>query len=144
MCKNITMKKFVRVLLVAFCSMAVFLLAGCETENLSSLKDISRPYTGVYECEKISLGDRDMTDKFEKLTLELKPDGTFTAAYETAEGRQGSYSGAYALDTEKGEIVLSAKQGTRTGSFTFPYEKGTIVIDRNLFGTPLHAEFSMP
>lgn len=136
------MKKFAFSLLIVLCALLVFV--GCDAEDMGSLKDVTRPYTGIYECEELSVGGKDLREKFEKITLELKPDGTFTAAYSTAEGSGASIDGAYTLDTEKGEITLSAKQGARSRAFTFPYEKGTIRIERNLFGRLLHAEFRMP
>ena len=128
------MKKFVHGLILSIlCLMSLLLLTACETEELGSLKDVSRPYAGLYQCEKITLGGRDMTEKFEKLSLELKQDGQFELSYRTAEG-----------NSEKNEITFSAKQGTRQRSFSFPYEKGAVRIDYNLFGTLLHAEFKMP
>lgn len=124
--------------------LCVLFLTACEAEKMSSLKDVTRPYAGLYQCEKIMLGDRDLTERFDHIYLELKQDGEFELSYETAEGIAASYEGNYGVDSEAGTITLSAKQGTRTRAFTFPYEKGAIVIDYNLFGTLLYAEFRMP
>ena len=139
------MKKFVHGLILSvLCLMSLLFLTACETEELGSLKDVSRPYAGLYQCEKITLGGRDMTEKFEKLSLELKQDGQFELSYLTAEGNEGGYRGNYEIDSEEKEITFSARQGTRQRSFSFPYEKGAVRIDYNLFGTLLHAEFKMP
>ncbi len=136
------MKKFVRIAVLLVSLLSLFCLAACETEEMGTLKDISRPYAGVYECEKISLGGKDMTEKFQKFSIELKQDGSFEATYRTA-GREGGYGGTYAVDSEKGEITFSAKERGDGKSFTFPYEKGKIVIDYNLFGHLLYAEFTL-
>ncbi len=139
------MKKFVHGLILSIlCLMSLFFMTACETEELGSLKEVTRPYAGFYQCETITLGGRDMTDKFETLTLELRQDGQFVVSYLTAEGNEGSYRGNYEIDIEEKEITFSAKQGTRQKAFSFPYEKGAVRIDYNLFGTLLHAEFKMP
>lgn len=139
------MKKFIFRAAMAVCFLAaLFCLSACEAEDLGSLKDISRPYTGMYQCETITIGGRDMTEKFEELSLELKGNGTFEISYLTADGNEGAYGGTYAVDEEKGEITFSAKQGARSRAFTFPYEKGSVRMDYNLFGSLLHAEFKQP
>lgn len=138
------MKWFALAIFTAFSAVILLFCAGCDAKEPGPLKDVSRPYTGIYDCERLSLGDKDMTDKFEKFSLELMRDGAFKASFETKEGNVGSYDGVYTVDTERGEITLSSKQGMRTKSFTFPYEKGRILIDYNLFGALLHAEFKMP
>ena len=136
------MKKFAQALCLAMFSVFfLFCLAACDAENMGSLKDISRPYAGMYVCKELSLGGRDMRGDFEEITLELKQDGSFVLLYETKEGNRGGYNGTYGLDSEKGEISLTARQGKRDKSFTFPYRNGTIYIDYNLFGTLLHASF---
>ncbi len=137
------MRKLYILLLVPIALFAV-LFTGCDAEEMGSLKDISKPYTGIYECEKLLLGGKDYTDSFRSFTVELSGDGSFSLAYETAEGGRGGLGGNYSLDTEKGEITFTGKQGARSVSHTFPYEKGSILVDYNFFGTLLHAEFSMP
>lgn len=140
------MKKFVQTVFFTVCAlMLLFVLAGCKSVGeMGNLKDVSKPYTGIYECEKLSLGGKDMTDAFEKVTLELKGDGSFEIFYRTAAGGEGGYEGGYTLDETGGEITFSAMKGARQKSFTFPYEKGAVHIDYNLFGNLLHAEFRMP
>ncbi len=139
------MKKIFGALSCLLAVSLLFCLAACQkAEDLSSLKDISRPYTGIYRCEKITVGGMDLTGKFEKLSLELKGNGNFVISYQTAEGNEGGYGGNYRIDEKKKEIVFSAKEGKREQSFAFPYEKGTVRIDYNLFGNLLHAVFRMP
>ncbi len=139
------MKKFFGTIATLLAVCFLFCLAACErAEDMSSLKDISHPYAGMYKCEKISIGGRDLTDRFQKLSLELKGDGNFLISYLTAEGSEGGYGGTYQIDEERKEITFSGKEGARQRAFTFPYEKGAVRIDYNLFGNLLHAEFRMP
>ena len=136
----ITMRKIVLPMLTAF--LCLFVLCGCEVENMSSLPDLSRPYLGVYECEELSLGGEDMTQKFEFVRLELLYGGNFQLSYRTATGSEGGYSGEYEMKEDN--ITFTAQYGVLRRSFTFPVEKGSIFIDYNLNGRLLHAQFKMP
>ena len=139
------MKKFAFALVFAICILSASFLVGCDKAGeMGSLKDISKPYTGLYECKTLSIGGRDMTDTFESVTLELKGDGSYEIFYRTTTGKEGGYEGEYTLDEERKEITFSARKGARQQSFTFPYEKGAVYIDYNLMGSLLHAEFRMP
>ncbi len=134
------MKRFFSLLLCL--TVCALLFTACDAERMSSLKDVTRPYAGVFECEKISLGGEDLTEKFERLTLTLKENGEYALSYRTVEGNEGGYGGGYTVDAEKHTITLTA--GKEKRAFTFPYEKGRILIDQNLGGTLLHAEFCPP
>ncbi len=123
---------------------AALSFTACDAEEMGTLGDLTRPYAGFYECEEIALGGEDMTEKFEKLSLELRHDGSYALSYRMTDGNEGGYTGSYSIDEEKGRITFTGKQGTRSSSFSFPYEKGAIRMEYNLFGTLLHADFRMP
>ena len=120
------------------------LLCGCDTREMTSLPDLSKPYAGMYECTELTLGGEDALDRFEYVRLELKGNETFALSYCTAEGNEGGVDGEYKMDLERGEITLSKKMLLRTVSHTFAVEKGTIYGDMNFNGELLHAEFRMP
>ena len=120
------------------------LLCGCDTREMSTLPDLSKPYAGTYECTELTLGGEDALGRFDFVRLELKGDKTFALNYRTAEGNEGGIDGEYHMDTERGEITLSKKTLLRTVSHTFTVEKGTIYGDVNFNGELLHAEFAMP
>ncbi|MDE5548102.1 MAG: hypothetical protein K2J30_03810 [Clostridia bacterium] len=119
-------------------------LSACEVAEMSTLPELTKPYTGVYKCESLTLGGQDMTEKFPKLELELLYNGTFSLSYEDEEGGEGEYHGNYAVDAEAEEITFSAKAGLRNASFTFPMVKGRVFIDYRIGGKLLHAVFAMP
>ena len=120
------------------------LLCGCDTREMTSLPDLSKPYAGMYECTELTLGGEDALDRFEYVRLELKGNETFALSYRTAEGNEGGVDGEYKMDLERGEITLPKKMLLRTVSHTFAVEKGTIYGDMNFNGELLHAAFSMP
>ncbi len=119
-------------------------LCACDVSQMSSLYDLSKPYLGFYECESISLGGEDYTEKFDYLRLELGYDGTFELSYREKSGGKGGYNGTYQVDSEAEEITFSAKYGLMQKSFTFPMKKGRIYVEYMLGGKLLHAVFSMP
>lgn len=138
-----SMRKYL-VVFAVFVLALVALLAGCDAQELGSLSDLSRPYAGVYKCEKITIGGKDMSETFSVFELELEGDGAFELRYETSWGGEGSYEGQYSVSEDKGEITFVAKRGARSEGYTFRMEKGAVLIDYNFLGRLLHAEFRMP
>ena len=136
-------KLFVAILLTMLC--ALFVLCACEkVEDMGSLSDLSKPYTGEYTLKKLSLGGEDYMDKFDSVKLTLTYDGGFKLTYKEKDGQSGSYAGEYKVSTERKEITLFSQAGLRTVKRTFPMEKGSILIDLNLGKKLLHAEFAFP
>ena len=135
------MKKLLCV--VVFC-LSLLALGGCNVNEMGSLSDLTKPYSGLYECESIMLGGTELTEKFEKLYLELGYGGDFTIVYRGADGVKGEFGGKYTVDEEKEEITLSAPLGRRSVSYTFPMKNGKIYCDYNFGGRLLHAVFASP
>lgn len=136
-------KSLIAILLTVLC--ALFLFCACEkVEDMGSLPDLSKPYTGEYVLKKLTLGGEDYTEKFESVKLELDYDGEFELTYKEKDGQEGSYSGEYTVSTEREEITLSSKAGMRSVSRTFPMKDGSILIDLKLGTKLLHAEFAFP
>ena len=119
-------------------------LAACDVNEMSSLPELSKPFVGVYACEKLTLGDKDMLSKFEKISLELEYDGTFELSYLGIDGAEGSYGGKYSVSPDNNAITMSMNTGARSVSRTFRIEKGVILIDGNVLGKLLYAEFRLP
>lgn len=117
-------------------------MAGCEVEELGSLEELSRPYTGVYTCERLMLGDEELTEQY-KLSLELEYGGDFTLTYAPKGGKKTEWSGTYVVDVDREEITMSAIQGMKTLSRTYRMEDGAILIDGNFYGKNFFAQFRM-
>ena len=123
---------------------SALLLCACNVSEMSSLTAFAKPYTGVYECETLTLGGDDVLDKFQYIELELKSGGQFTLSYRTAEGNEGETEGEYTMDEANGWLVMSKKLPLRTVERRFAYREGAIYIDVNYAGSLLHAKFAMP
>lgn len=139
---NFCMRK--RLFLFGFLLACVLLTSACSVSEMSTLADLSKPYTGIYECELLQYGDKDYTEHFEYLRLELKYGGEAVLSYKEKKGGGASYRATYSADPEAGEITLSAQVGLSKKSYTFPFKKGKIYVDYPLQGKLLHAVFAMP
>ena len=124
--------------------LGLLVFCACDVEEMSSLSEFSRPYSGVYTCEKLSLGGEDMLGHFDRLELELEYGGSFKLSYETAAGLKGEYTGEYSVSPEGDKIELKLRRGRSDAKRTFVFEDGKVCIDTSLGGRLLHAEFSLP
>lgn len=124
--------------------MLLLALCACDVSKMQSLEEFSRPYSGVYTCEELTLGGEDMLGQFDRLELELDYSGSFKISYETAAGQRGEYSGKYTVSPEGDEIKLRLRRGLVAAARTFSFGEGTVHIDTNLDGRFLHAAFRLP
>ena len=46
--------------IIAILALTCLLLTGCSAEDMSSLRDISRPYAAEYKCKKLQLGGEEL------------------------------------------------------------------------------------
>ena len=122
----------------------VMLMSACNVSEMGTLSDLSKPYSGFYECESIYLGSDDYTEHFDYVRLELQYGGTFKLSYRDKNGGKGSYGGTYSANPEAGEITFTAMLGLSRKSYTFPMEKGKIYVDYMLRGKLLHVVFAAP
>ena len=92
------------------------------------LKDVTKPYMGIYKCKQAKLGEYDYLDKFDELALELKGDGEFILHYQEKDGAKKTETGKYSYDKENETITLVGGAG---GIFKreFPLQGGALTID---------------
>ncbi len=110
-----------------FLSLALF--CGCDSGSIpGSLFDISHPYTGVYRCEYVKLGDENLLDQFDYITLELKGDGLYKLSFRQKDGVKGAYRGHYHLDTENNLFTIHEKIFGKHIEKSFRIENGAIDI----------------
>ncbi len=138
------MRKFFLAVCTLVALLAVALsFSACDAEELGSLEDLSKPYAGFYECEKLTLAGEDKSAAFDFVRLELGYGGEFNISYRTKKGNAGTLGGEYDADPEKEEITFRVKQGLRSVSRTFPFENGVIRVEESVLGKLLYAEFKM-
>ncbi|MGN1052214.1 MAG: hypothetical protein ACI4SH_02345, partial [Candidatus Scatosoma sp.] len=60
---------FYNVLLCAACVFLPFFLGNAANKKGDSLKDVSKPYLGVYECKEMRYGGNDLGEFIHSATL---------------------------------------------------------------------------
>lgn len=131
------MRKSICAAITALC---VLFFTGCDVNDMSSLREISRPYVGEYNCEILTLGGEEMLHHFKYVKLNLSYKGEFTLSYCDKGGMKGEYAGTYSLGEDG--ITFTSQNGTVRESRTFPYEKGVISVQIALGEKLLLAEFT--
>ena len=93
----------------------------------SSLKEVSKPYYGVYECQQARLGDKDFLLEYSKISLELQRGGVFTLHYCGKNGREGEVRGKYVYD-EKRQTISLQSDAFKSIKREFSLRKGVLTL----------------
>lgn len=96
--------------------------SGCGS---SSLKEITNPHCGIYECTQAKLNDKDYLALFSYIHLELKEDGAFILHYRACDGMPQEKTGAYVYDREKGSFLIVGKESFQR---EFSLKEGRLTI----------------
>ena len=82
------------------------------------LKDITKPYLGVYECIEATLNGEDFLDKYDYISIELKDNGKFLLYMREAGKKQRKMTGKYTYDREKQEFRVNGSGNVFKRKFT--------------------------
>ncbi len=110
-------------ILAGLCS-AVILFGGWKN---STLKDITKPYLGEYECTQATLGDVDYLKEMKYIRLMLQKGDEFILSYCPQDKAEQTLKGSYKYDKDKQIIVLKLSNGM-CFERAFPIKKGEIYI----------------
>lgn len=141
------MKKKIKVLSLILCLVAVLMLipacSSIANADNSSLKSLTKPYIGEYECVEARLGEKNLLDKYEFIKITLLDDENMEVSYKPVNGKKKSYEGGYTVDPntreftgEIGIVGVKFKEKTKI-------ENGEFVITKNLLTVPLIMKFKM-
>ncbi len=128
----------VKYAICAAISTLALLFSACGN---GSLKDITKPYLGEYECKSATLGDVDFIQEFSYIKLELKKEGAFSLYYATKEGKKGEETGEYLYDEQNGTLTFSYA-GYGGLKRKFPFKDGSLSIVLPLGAKTLTMQFS--
>ena len=128
----------VKYAICAAISTPALLFSSCGN---GSLKDVTKPYLGEYDCKSALLGDVDFLDEFSYIKLELKQEGTFSLYYATKEGKKGEETGQYVYD-EENETLTFSHAGLGEVKRKFPLKEGSLSIVLPLGAKTLTMQFS--
>ncbi len=87
----------------------VALLFSFPNIQKGELKDIAKPYLGVYECTDAKLSDEDLLTRFDDLKLELKDKGEYVFYWKEKGGKTRKIRGKYRYDKDGETITLHVR-----------------------------------
>ena len=139
------MKKKILILTVVL-SLLLLLLPACSSMQASasgSLKSITKPYIGEYECVEARLGETDLLEKYEFITISLLDDKKMEVSYKPKNGNKKTFEGAYKVNEETreftGEVgILGVKFNEST-----KIVNGKFTLKKLIFSMPLIMNFKM-
>ena len=113
------------------------LLLTCSCGGKGDLKEIAKPYLGVYKCTDARVGEREYLDRFSKLDLELKENGEFIVYYCEKDGKPQTQTGRYEYDQESETLTLQGGGIKRA----FPLQSGVLTVVIPIGGQTIHLKF---
>ncbi len=134
------MKKRTSFLLVFIAVFTFFCCSGFKKDG--GLKEITKPYLGVYTCEKATLGDSDFLRYFKKISIELKADESFFLTAQPKVGRKIAAGGGYRYDEDADCFLLKAESRRNLPEGRMQTEKGKLYIYARYGKKLLFAVFS--
>ncbi|MBQ7948139.1 MAG: hypothetical protein IJ284_00100 [Clostridia bacterium] len=115
------------------------LMACFPSLKKDTLKDITKPYLGVYECTEARWNEEDCLNRFSYIHLELKGDGTFILYYCEKDGEKRKETGRYHYDKEKSALTLMGRTGMIKREF--PLKEGVLTVNIAFGGDNLNMQF---
>lgn len=127
--------------------MLLMLLPACSSTQANgtsgSLKAITKPYLGEYECVEARLGETDLLEKYDFISISLLDDKKMEVSYKPKNGKKKTFEGAYEVNEETREFTgevgilgVKFKEGTKI-------ENGKFTLKKLIFSMPLIMNFKM-
>lgn len=113
-------------ILASVCSLLAVIPNFSAVKN-GDLKEITKPYLGVYDCQQAQLGNKDLLEDFSSIQLELKDGECFVLHYEDKDGQKNKVKGKYVYNEKEKEIALQM-EGEYPFKRSFPLKNGQIIV----------------
>ena len=113
-----------------------------KTKPNDSLKEIAKPYLGVYDCKWLYYGSEDKKDVFEYLRVELKTKGELLVSYKLKNGEGGKVPLSYEYDFDEKILRVTGQWLLLKIDKKFPLTNGEITVVMNLFGKLVNVKFA--
>ena len=110
-------------LLSVLCSLTM-LLSGWKN---SSLKDITKPYLGEYECTQAILGKENYLDRMAFISLNLGKDNQFVLSFCEKGKTKQTLQGKYSYDKDK-QVIIFENEKWNVFAREFPLKNGELYI----------------
>lgn len=81
------------------------ILPACDAREAGSLQALTNPYIAQYECTEAKLGDEDLLEKFDYITLVLEDKEKLQFIYKPKNGNKQIIESNYSFDLETRELT---------------------------------------
>lgn len=105
--------------------------AGAWSKD-GKLTEITKPYLGTYECERLYVGDDDKIEEFEYVRLELCKDGELKLIYKQPKNRPEQVSMEYRYDEQTKTLYVKGKLGVWRLDKSFSLNNGELTGEMRL------------
>ena len=135
--------KLKTILIFPILTLILLLFPACDAAVNGSVKSLTHPYIGEYECVEGKLGEADLLEKYDYIKFNILDDKTFEMIYKQKDGPRQSLEGNYSVNEETREIT------GEIGIFGYKFkenikiEKSKFTITKNIMGKPLIIKFKM-
>ncbi len=117
------------------------LCALCVVGKSSSLKDISKPYLGEYECKQATYGEKDYLEDFTYIRMELKSGDRFVLSYcDKLTKKKNQVEGEFTYDEQTSTVTLQL-EGDACIKRQFPLKDGVLLVVTTLGNKILQLRF---
>ena len=104
------------------------LCALCAIGKSSSLKDVSKPYLGEYECKQATYGGKDYLEDFTYIRLELQSKDRFILSYcDKLTNKKNQVEGEFAFDEQTNTVTLQVGEEACIKR-QFPLKDGVLLV----------------
>ena len=136
-------RKFGIFILLIICFLVSSAFTGCKTEDLSSLRSLSKPHLCTYECESATLAGKDVLGHFQIILLELRDGGKFLLTAKPRKGRAIRQEGRYTFDEDSQVLTMSATRGKKPYTKAVTVERGSFTVSKSIGGRELVLKFKV-
>lgn len=119
------------------------ILPACEASMDDSIKSLTKPYMGVYECVEAKFGDTDLLETYEYVKITFLDTEKFEVSYKPKNGQKRAFESNYTVDEKTRELT------GEIGIFGYKFrekikiENGEFTITKTMMNKPLVIKFKM-
>ncbi|MCI9561648.1 MAG: hypothetical protein HFK03_04075 [Clostridia bacterium] len=131
------------ILISVILSLMLIILPACDMEASGSVKSLTKPYIGEYECVEARLGETDLLEKYESIKITLIDDKKLEISFKPVNGSRRAFEGEYSVDGETREFTGEAGILGYKFKEKAVIENGEFVISKLIMTKPLVMKFKM-
>ena len=126
------MKKTVKLKSAAFIGAILLSVTAGAWSKDGKLTEITKPYLGTYECERLYVADDNKIDDFEYVRVELCKNGELKLLYKQPKGKPEQMTLEYRYDEQAKTLYVKGKLGVWRLDKSFSLNNGELTGEMRL------------